>query len=150
VVDFDRSDQFVALKSAWLAWREARGLGAASRERAKQRLVDWRFDRELARRAIFAAPLGLVLFWFARRALRARRRGGLPEAYAGALRLLARRGLERGPACTARDFAREVAAKLPGAAPSFSSITESYLRERFGKIAATDRTALRTLREALR
>jgi hypothetical protein len=150
VVDFDRSDQFVALKSAWLAWREARGFGAASRERAKQRLVDWRFDGDLARRALFAAPLGFVLFWLARRALRARRRGALPEAYAGALRLLARRGLERGPACTARDFAREVAAKLPVAAPSFAAITESYLRERFGGIPAGGRDHLRTLREALR
>jgi hypothetical protein len=83
--------------------------------------------------------------------LRRRRRGALPEAYGRALRLLARRGLERAPACTARDFAREVRAKLPAAAPAFHAITESYLRERFGGIpGAVPAEALRALRAALR
>jgi transglutaminase-like putative cysteine protease len=154
VVDFDRSDQFGAIKSAWLAWREARSFGAASRERAKERLVDWRFDRELARRALLAAPLVGAALLLARRILRRRRRGALPETYGRALRLLARRGLERGPACTARDFVHEVRGKLPAAAPAFDAITESYLRERFGGIrrdpAHAGRDEIRQLRAALR
>jgi transglutaminase-like putative cysteine protease len=151
VVDFDRSDQFGALKSAWLAWREARGFGAAGRERATERLVDWSFDRELARRALLAAPFAAAALLVARRVLGRRRRGALPEAYGRALRLLARRGLERAPACTARDFAREVGAKLPAAAPAFHALTESYLRERFGGIPApAPAEDLRALRAALR
>jgi hypothetical protein len=153
VVDFDRSDQFAAVRSAWLAWREARGWTAASREHAKERLVDWSFDRELARRALVAAPLAGAALLLARRILR-RRRGALPEAYGRALRLLARRGLERGPACTARDFVREVGARVPAAAPAFHAITESYLRERFGGLrggaADAGREEVRALRAALR
>jgi transglutaminase-like putative cysteine protease len=154
VVDFDRSDQFGALKSAWLAWREARGWSSAGRERTKERLVDWSFDRELARRALLAAPLAGAAFLLARRVLRRRRRGAVPETYGRALRLLARRGLERGPACTARDFVREVGARVPAAAPAFHAITESYLRERFGGLRAdpanAGREEVRALRAALR
>jgi hypothetical protein len=76
--------------------------------------------------------------------VRALRRGrgpaeGPPPDYAKALRLLARRGLSRGAATPARDFAAAVRTRVPAQASSaFDAITEAYLAERFGGRARVD------------
>jgi transglutaminase-like putative cysteine protease len=134
VVDFDRSDQFHAMRSAWMAWRGARKWSASEQERAGERLVDWQVDPALIKRALIVAPMGIVAAAVLSRLLRRRRRvAGPPRAYEKALRLLARQGLERAPHETARGFAREVRAARPGeVACVFEELTESYLLERFG------------------
>ena len=69
-----------------------------------------------------------------------------------ALRLLARRGLQRDPVTTARSFARQVERTAPGpAATVFARITEAYLHQRFSGIPADDMSRdLEQLRVSLR
>jgi hypothetical protein len=76
----------------------------------------------------------------------------VPQAYATALRLLARKGLVREAGATSRAFAARVAAARPGAAArAFEALTESYLAERFGRRAPRAGAAeLRALRRSLR
>ena len=58
----------------------------------------------------------------------------VPEAYRNALRMLARHGLVRSSAASARDFARGVRERIPGSgANAFDEITDRYLAERFGQ-----------------
>jgi hypothetical protein len=79
------------------------------------------------------------------------RHRGVPAAYAGALRLLERRGLRRDASATARDFTACVRVAVPAAGPVFEALTETYLAERFG--GRTDPSAalqLEELRERLR
>jgi hypothetical protein len=151
VVDFDRSDQFRALRSVWGAWQGARGLALRERRRVSDRLLDWQFDAALVARAMVAAPSAVAAMVLLGRWLRRRRRGP-PIPYDRALRLLARRGLARAPAATARDFVRLAGARLPaGAARSFAALTESYLAERFGgRLDPEAGERLRELRRALR
>ena len=76
---------------------------------------------------------------------------GLPAAYANALHLLARRGLERAPSDTARDFSDSVRAAIPSAGPAFDALTASYLGERFGGYENSDGPErLKELRAQLR
>jgi transglutaminase-like putative cysteine protease len=144
VVGFDRSDQIGALKSAWLAWRsadEARQARKASGLPSFDTTLPWREGAMLLACALAIGALG--------RALALRRRtaqDGPPADYQRALRLLARRGLLRGAATPARDFARRVRAEVPApAARAFDALTESYLAERFGGRPPADSGA--TLRE---
>jgi hypothetical protein len=149
VVDFDRSDQFHAMRSAWVAWRGARKWSAREQERASERLVDWQVDPELIKRALIVAPMGVAAAAVLSRLLRRRRVAGPPRAYEKALRLLARQGLERAPHETARGFAREVRAARPGeVACVFEELTESYLLERFG--GRPDERAFTRVRELRR
>jgi transglutaminase-like putative cysteine protease len=150
VVDFDRSDQFHAMRSAWVAWRGARKWSVREQERASERLVDWQVDPELIKRALIVAPMGVAAAAVLSRLLRRRRRAaGPPRAYEKALRLLARRGLERAPHETARGFVREVHVARPGeAACVFEELTESYLLERFG--GRPDEQAFTRVRELRR
>jgi transglutaminase-like putative cysteine protease len=150
VVDFDRSDQFHAMRSAWVAWRGARQWSVREQERASERLVDWQFDPELLKRALIVAPIGVAAAAVLSRLLRRRRRAAAPpRAYEKALRLLARQGLERATHETARGFVREVHAARPGeAACVFEELTESYLMERFG--GRRDERALTRVRELRR
>jgi hypothetical protein len=148
VVDFDRSDQFRALRAAFGAWQGARGLALRERRRVSDRLLDWHFDAELVARATVAAPSAVAAVVLLGRWLRRRRRGP-PILYDRALRLLARRGLARAPAATAREFALLAGARLPpAAASSFAALTESYLAERFG--GRSDPEAAERLRELRR
>jgi hypothetical protein len=152
VVGFDRADQIHALKRAWLAWQAARqGERTASADaHAPRRSPEW--HEALGR----AAPWGAVallaalgLGWRRRRSLGP---GKLPADYARALRLLARRGLVRDPATTARAFAQTVSAQQPPAvATPFEALTEAYLAERFGGWVHPARgVSLAALRGALR
>ena len=146
VVDFDRTDQARALRAAWLAWRRwnggPRAVPARPAAQEARRIVD---PRALAA----AAALVAVLLGAAR--LRGRRRRRLPAAYARALRILARRGLVRGPALPARPFAALVAERLPAAGGPFAALTEAYLAERFGgRAAGAGQAELRALRDSLR
>jgi hypothetical protein len=153
VVGFDRSDQIRALKRAWLAWRAAREERSAPRHTAR---------RPPGKRPDLVAALRPLLPWFAAAAIALaglawRRRNSSdpaqpPAAYAKALRLLARRGLKREPATTARDFAARVSSEQPAAvAAAFRTLTETYLAERFGgRPAGPTLAALETLRESLR
>ena len=56
----------------------------------------------------------------------------VPRFYLRALRLMARRGLRRAPAETAREFARRVETQAPGAAAALARLTAVYERCRFG------------------
>jgi transglutaminase-like putative cysteine protease len=150
VVGFDRADQVGALKNAWLAWR-ARGNQPTHQATVPsvRRGLDgpWREAVLLGGCALGGVAVGSFLVYRARR-----RRDPRPVTYAAALRLLARRGLVRAPATTARTFSRNAGRRLPPtAAAAFEALTEHYLAERFG---AADYPAgeakLRALRAALR
>jgi transglutaminase-like putative cysteine protease len=150
VVDFDRSDQFLALRSAWQAWHSVE-TWTASKEPG-QRLVDWRTDRASVVRLALAAASGVVLVALGLRARRRQRGATLPpQTYQRALRLLARhRGLERAETTTARDFVGRVAERVPAeAAGAFQALTEAYLAERFGGHAPSATAELTRLRAAL-
>ena len=150
VVGFDRSDQVGVLKRAWLAWHGRRSESDAPRAAAPARV--WRavLDRRewvivLCAGAALAA--GGTALWRARR----QRAHEAHPGYARALRLLARRGLVRPDAATARAFARDVASSLPdAAAAAFDALTEVYLRERFGARAAEGTDALARFEQSLR
>jgi len=155
VVEFDRSTQGRALRSAWLAWRRWRSSpspGAAAPAsgapaEGTQSPVD---PRPLVLAALALAGAGLL----ARARWSGRRRDRVPAPYARALRLLARRGLVRDPAQAARPFAAQVAGALPAAgAAAFARLTEAYLAARFGgRPMAGDglEEDLRKLEESLR
>jgi transglutaminase-like putative cysteine protease len=150
VVGFDRSDQIGALKTAWLAWRSAEDAQKRRTELGLPRFdpsIPWREVAMLAGSALAVAALV--------RALRQQRRAtrDLPPAdYRRALRMLARRGLLRGAATPARDFATLVRSRVPAAAAdAFDALTESYLAERFGARPPVDGGAtLRALAAGLR
>ncbi|MDJ0864518.1 MAG: DUF3488 and transglutaminase-like domain-containing protein [Myxococcota bacterium] len=154
VVEFDRSHQMRALRSGWLAWREWRretGAPAPAAQRPQPRSGAPTLPRPDPAVAAGLLLGGAGLLWGWRR--RRRRGPAMPAAYAQALRLIQqRRGLERGAAVAARDFAREAARALPpAAAAAFWSLTESYLAERFGgRRRAGGADALRALRDSLR
>jgi transglutaminase-like putative cysteine protease len=137
VVGFDRADQIQALKRAWIAWREARSGTARNRAREAAGFAEGLPGASIPwQPALWIAALAFVLA-AAARWLRNRRGSALPAAYARALRLLARRGLVRSAAATARGFAAEVDTRHPGAvATAFRALTESYLAERFGECTA--------------
>jgi hypothetical protein len=97
--------------------------------------------------AVVAAAVLLIGF---RR--RRTQRADVPRVYRDALRLLAKRGIEREPPMAARAFAlivrRETSAS---AARAFDALTESYLLERFGgRTSPTSDEQLNALRNALR
>jgi transglutaminase-like putative cysteine protease len=152
VVGFDRADQIGALKKAWLAWHATRG---RSKGRAHETAAaSWRPDtsgpwREGLALILCLAAAALCLWQLKRRA---RHRSALPSTYARALRLLARRGLVRGPATPARAFVAEVKQHVPApSARAFETVTEAYLAARFGSHPEPDVSdALRALREGLR
>jgi len=99
---------------------------------------------------LVAGGSAIFLAWFAFG--RRRRIDPVPTAYAKALRLLARRGLVRRSATTARAFASEVRQRCtPKVADAFDGLTERYLAERFGHgtLLAND-VDLERLRAALR
>ncbi len=150
VVGFDRADQIHALKQAWLAWRGAQS-GAKTRSSlpAKREAPDLAGLRALAPWVLAAAGMAVLFTW----RLRGRPRQGLPRSYRAALRVLARRGLRRGPATTAREFARQVEEREGSrAGAAFQTLTEAYLAERFGGRVPGLETdaALRVLRHCLR
>jgi hypothetical protein len=141
VVGFDRSDQISAMKRAWLAWRARRQGGTRTDDAGPARTLAWRDALERRELVVVVGACGAALV-LAVAVLRRRREGaqtGHPD-YRRALRLLARRGLERAPGTTARGFAVEVRPRLPdAAADAFARLTEAYLAERFG--AAVDGAA---------
>ena len=101
----------------------------------------------LAGCALGCVAVGSFLVYRARR-----RRDPRPASYVAALRLLARRGLVRSPATTARTFSRSAALCLsPLAADAFEALTEHYLAERFGDAGyPAGEAKLLALRAALR
>jgi transglutaminase-like putative cysteine protease len=150
VVGFDRSDQIYALKRAWLAWGDVRAAndrrrGTATISAPWQGLAGLPWRKVLA--LVACAGTAGALLWRLRPDPRLR---GVPAAYAGALRLLARRGLRREASATARDFSARVGAAIPAAGPTFEALTESYLAERFGgRPDPSARDQLKELRERL-
>jgi len=137
VVDFDSSDQIQALKSVWMAWRSWRSttpVGETEKPdaRAPLGLAPLR-SLPFGTLAPGAAVLALLFELHRRRRHRASAVEAVPEPYRKALGMLARRGLHRAPAVSARDFAAQASAQLPPAsARTFALLTESYLEERFG------------------
>ena len=74
----------------------------------------------------------------------------VPHYYDQALRLLSRRGLVRAPATGVREFADSASQQLSEpAARAFSTLTECYLADRFGRPTAHP-ADLQALRRALR
>jgi protein-glutamine gamma-glutamyltransferase len=159
VVEFDRVDQLRAFQAAWRAWHSLRSSehreGHPERPLPQQHvaLPHWKAAALLflAACASGAATLG----WLWRRS-RSRNIRGVSAAYLAALRLLARRGLVRSPADTARSFASAAATALsPAGALAFAALTERYLAERFGGRAAEGLRGraganLQALRDSLR
>jgi transglutaminase-like putative cysteine protease len=156
VVDFDRGHQTRAVRGLWRSWQRWRA--EARRERGGGEPGPGKDAPGLG----LPTPDGPAV-WLGLAALaallvgadlrrRARRRQALPPFYARALRLLARRGLRRDPATSARAFARQAAQALPPpAGRAFAALTEAYLAERFGGHAADGtREELAALRAALR
>jgi transglutaminase-like putative cysteine protease len=154
VVDFDRSTQARALRGLWMRWNqwraERRQQGAGDSPAPEPERPDaWGMSWLWAPCALGIAALAALRL----RRLQLRRRGvALPPDYAAALRLLRRRGLARGAAITARDFAREVGTRLPPeGARAFAALTEAYLAERFGSASApSGARELAALRASLR
>ena len=156
VVEFDRSTQLRALRSGWLAWQSWRAkrqpdtAAAPHASVSGSRPIAWmQWARSAVAALIVACVLAIVIRWRRRLA----RRGPLPAAYGEALRLLEEeRGLVREAAMPARDFARQAARLMPPAAASaFWTLTEDYLRQRFGgHRSAAPRRTLRALRDSLR
>jgi len=152
VVDFDTSDQVAVIRATLLAWRSLRDHTTAVTRVEVKRTDDGAMSIDASVEAIlFFGLLGAAGFALAsaRRSKRPQRR--LPQAYGRALALLAKRGLVRGPSTTARQFAREVARRLPDEhARAFDTITTAYLAERFGERPSppVDR-AWQTLRRGL-
>lgn len=153
VVDFDSVDQIGTLRGLWLTWseyrttrREAAGDPTSSLEHTWSR-PNLGLDAALG--LLGAALLVILLILWRRR--RNRENSRIPEAYRQALRLLARRGLVRSEATSARAFARCVSARIPdlgGAA--FDEITAGYLEERFGEREAVDlERPLRVLKDTV-
>jgi transglutaminase-like putative cysteine protease len=139
IVDFDSSDQVLALKSAWTFFKDLRPEPTLSAEPERRRTPEpgWRLP------SVPGPVLLAGLFALGLLAETLRRRRGrdpahrLPRAYARALRLLARRGLIRREATTAHGFVDEVTPHLPGAATAHLRVlTRAYLAERFGPNAA--------------
>jgi transglutaminase-like putative cysteine protease len=156
VVEFDRSDQLRALRAGWEAWeswrreKPAAATTAPNEPRRSWRELPWLpWARPLIAAAFVVLLVLGIVYW--RRCVA--RRGPLPPAYAEALRLLEdQRGLVRAATVPARDFARSAARAMPpAAAAAFWTLTEAYLRERFGgRRVAAPRRALRALRDSLR
>jgi transglutaminase-like putative cysteine protease len=152
VIGFDRSDQIHAVKSAWLAWREARDpRKAAGAPRSKR---GWGGIDYARLRPWILPVLGAMAVGFGMARMRWRRghAAGVPRVYREALRLLARRGLEREPQVTARAFARRVREETSeNVSRAFDALTESYLSERFGgRRSPTAPDQLAALRNALK
>ncbi|HXV37660.1 MAG TPA: DUF3488 and transglutaminase-like domain-containing protein [Myxococcota bacterium] len=151
VVGFDRTDQISAFKRGWLAVRDLASPQPQSAETTAPIRRSFSFDAR-ARPALLAALGAVALLALAWRAFATRSRSAVPAYYASALRALARRGLVREPALSAREFARDSSARLPApAAAAFARLTEAYLGERFGGRPPGDSASdLRELRRALR
>jgi hypothetical protein len=121
-------------------------------------LLGWAdLARRLPRGALGAGlGVSIVLAWVLWRRSPSRieraRTPAVPRFYARALRLLARRGVRRGPAETAREFSRRVEATAPAAAPAFARLTAAYERCRFGAgaLAPEEVAALEVSLAALR
>jgi transglutaminase-like putative cysteine protease len=158
VVDYDSADQIGALRALWRRFapdHEGRltDPAASPRDSDHARPAFGLGDLRSLDPRLLAALAALAGLLFVARTLRARRAPGepIPEVYRRAQRILARRGIERAPNVSARDFARSVAERLaePGAR-AFREITEAYLAERFGDAPATDRSeALAALQDAV-
>jgi transglutaminase-like putative cysteine protease len=122
-----------------------------ARKRGGDRVSDVRSDvwRLLAglkgrRWAVFVpvliAAAAVLLFgaWYVVRGLVAGRRGStagsdrIVRIYLAAVRLLAKKGIDKGPAMTPREFSRKVARDLPAVSGDLDSLTEVYYEERFG------------------
>ncbi len=152
IVGFDRSDQMYAMKRAWLAWRGARDPHSV-RQLPKKPTgwtgIDYRQIRDGLVPAAAIVAFSLLLIGLRRRRSQ---RADVPRVYREALRLLAKRGIEREPPMAARAFAHIVRHKTSAAvARAFDALTESYLSERFGgRISATCDDQLNALRNALR
>ncbi len=135
VVDFDTSDQVAVIRSTWLAWRALRDTTSEVTAVEVKRDENGALTIDASIEAIVFAGLVVTLVYVVLNVRRPKRtRADVPRVYGRALALLARRGLSRGCSTTARDFAREVAGRLPNEnARAFEAITDAYLAERFGR-----------------
>ncbi len=136
VVDFDSVDQIGALRGLWLSWAERRSNRSTSSNQPSMK-VDSSSSNPLTDRrsiAVLAACFSILVCVVLWRRGRDQIDSAVPDAYRNALRILARHGLVRSTAASARDFARGVRERIPGSgANAFDEITDRYLAERFGQ-----------------
>ena len=155
VVDFDRGHQARALRDLWLSWhrwRKERREGNGAPE-GSSAAPDAEGFAPGANGALWGfGMVALIVIMAAADFRRRKRRAALPDYYARALRVLRRSGLERETGETARSFARAVAQEIPEAgARAFETLTEAYLRERFGgEPAGAHAEELALLRDSIR
>jgi len=151
VIDFDRSRQALALRGAWVAWRNWRNPVEQPAGDVTPATGNSRFGFGPGAQLALPAALAIAVFLLWR--ARGKPRESVPTYYRDALRLVARRGgPRRGPSATARGFAEEAAGVLPDAAASaFETVTDLYLAERFGgqAHARAGRAAVQDLRSQL-
>ena len=159
VVEFDRVDQLRAFQAVWRAWHLLRSSGHAEGQPERPlpqphiTPTPWKVAALLFLTA--CASGAATLGWWRRRG-RSRNTRDVSAAYLAALRLLARRGLVRSPADTARSFASLAATVLsPAGAAAFAALTERYLAERFGGrvaegVGGQAGANLRALRDSLK
>ena len=152
VVDFDTSDQVEMIRATWTAWRSFRDTSSSPEIVKIERDGSGKLQVQASADVLLMLGL-LVALVFALMRLRigSRQQQRLPPSYARALNLLRRRGLPRKRSVTARDYARQVEARVPEAsARAFNALTEAYLAERFGNVTTTgDRAHYEMLRREL-
>jgi len=133
VVGYDRADQIYALECMWLRWKERQTRRESAQAFDKDTSPSLSPEDGFAPLALSGLALLLAAVWMFRSRKRRTEASGVPTWYSEALRLLAKRGLARRPASSARAYSREVSAALPRVpGERFAALTECYLLERFG------------------
>ena len=117
----------------WLRWKERQNRRASAQASIEKTGPRFSPGGSSAPLALSALAVLLATAWMQLSRRRRAKLSDVPPWYGEALRLLAKRGLARGPAASARAFSREVSAALPRVpAERFAALTECYLLERFG------------------
>jgi hypothetical protein len=141
VVDFDSVDQISTVRRLWLSWTKHRSTRVSpTKDLAKIEDPDWSNPLTNAESlAVIAGGMTLLAGIVVWRRRRDQMDSRVPEAYRNALTILARHGIVRTEAASARDFARGVSERLPErGAVAFDEITQHYLAERFGRQPPVD------------
>lgn len=160
VVDFDSSDQILALRSAFSFGRDLFGRSSPSSGDATVAGSRRRFDASAPDGLVSPPALAICFALLCALALGLRLRGRstareITPQYRRALRLLARHRIERAPSTTARAFAARVATELDeSTGRAFARLTDFHLARRFGDASGPESQVLEAelavLRTALR
>jgi transglutaminase-like putative cysteine protease len=156
VVDFDSSDQILALQSAWLFGRNLLDRFSTGSPRDATTQASRERDIDVPGTLVAPGPLALTLALLCLLVVAVHRRGRTDRVdvaphYRRALRLLARHRIVRDPVMTARQFCSLVRSRGDVAAGrAFERITDDYLARRFGGRAGAMASDLDADLDALR